>query len=193
MPQDQINVPALPVLLPVGFALMLLTWGVLRRRGRLTAWRLGAGWAASWWAVAVLGATMLPLRLAWGSPPPEPGYYHFILVPLIAMRPSDFALNIVMTLPLAALLAVVFGIRDRARVVLIGFVLSLTIETIQAILALTLQGTRWADVNDVISNTSGTFLGFLAFERLLRFDPFRRLIGRCAFRRADSRARDAVG
>lgn len=192
MPTDQIDVPPLPVMVPLGILLMIVSWAVLRRRGPLTAWSLGAAWAGCWWVVAVLGATMLPLHLGWGEYTGEPGYDRILPVPLITMRPSDFVLNIVMTLPLAALLQVIFGVRDRSRVVLIGFLLSLTIETTQLVLALTLQGTRWADINDLISNTSGAYLGFLAFRRLLRDERFRRLADRCTFRRAEPRAREVV-
>jgi glycopeptide antibiotics resistance protein len=193
MPPDQVDIPALPVMVPTGIVLMLLSWAFLRRRGPLSGWHLGAAWVASWWAVAVLGATMLPLHLGWGPAPVEPGYDRILPVPLITMRPSDFVLNIMMTLPLAALLHVVFGVRDRLRVVRTGLLLSLAIETTQMILALTLQGTRWADVNDLISNTLGAYLGFLAFHRLMRWHSFRRLVEKCTFRRAESRARDAVG
>jgi glycopeptide antibiotics resistance protein len=192
MPTDQIDVPPLPVMVPLGVVLMIVSWLVLRRRGPLTAWRLGAVWAGCWWAVAVLGATMLPLHLGWGAYTGEPGYDRILPVPLITMRPSDFVLNIVMTLPLAALLRMIFGVRDRSRVVLIGFLLSLTIESTQLVLALTLQGTRWADINDLISNTFGAYLGFLAVQRLLRDDRFRRFADRCTFRRTESRARETV-
>lgn len=193
MPADQIDVPALPVMVPLGIVLMAVSWAVLRRRGPLTAWNLGATWAGCWWAVAVLGATMLPLHLGWGAFYGEPGYYRILPIPVYDMRPSDFALNIVMTLPLAGLLHVIFGVRDRFRVVLIGFLLSLTIETTQLILDLTLQGTRWADVNDLISNTLGAYLGFLAFRRLSRFPRFRRLVGKCTFRPAESENRARLG
>ena len=104
-------------MLPLGVILMIVSWAVLRRRGPLTAWNLGAAWAGCWWAVAVLGATMLPLHLGWGANVGEPGYDRILPVPLITMRPSDFVLNIVMTLPLAGLLHVIFGVRDRFRVV----------------------------------------------------------------------------
>jgi glycopeptide antibiotics resistance protein len=193
MPPDQVDIPALPVMALSGVVLMILSWAFLRRRGPVSAWHLGAAWVASWWAVAVLGATMLPLHLGWVADPVEPGYERILPVPLITMRPSDFVLNIVMTLPLATLLHIVFGIRDRFRVVRTGLLLSLTIEITQMILALTLQGTRWADINDLISNTLGAYLGFLLFQRLLRWNSFRRLVGKCTFRRAESRARDAVG
>jgi len=178
VPAGHLTIPALPVLLPLGAVLMAASWLSLHRRGLLTAPRLGVVWLAGWYAVAVLGATMLPLQLAWGEAAGEPELYRFLLVPVATMRPDDFVLNIVMTLPLAALLHTVFGIRDKGRVVRLGFVLSAAIESTQAVLLLSLHGNRWADVNDLIANTLGAWLGYLAFQRLLRLAAVRRLVGR---------------
>jgi glycopeptide antibiotics resistance protein len=181
MSPDQLDVPALPILLPLGLVLMVVSWFVLRRRDLLTGWRLVAGWIAGWYAVAVIGATLLPLHLAWGDGAGAPESYRIILLPFVTMRVDDFLLNIVMTLPLAAVLRVTAGIRDKRRVVLAGFVLSATIEAIQAILVITAHGNRWADVNDLISNTVGALLGYLAFRRFLRFEPFRRVVEKSSF------------
>ncbi|MBG0562614.1 VanZ family protein [Actinoplanes aureus] len=183
MPFHQFTVPALPVLLPLGFTLMVLAAVLLHRRGLLTPSRLGVAWLAGWYAVAVFGATMLPMRLAWG---PGAGYFEpgrLVLEPVVGMRPLDFMLNIAMTVPLAAVLHVSFGVRDVRRVVLCGFLLSLTIESVQAILAVTLHGDRWADVNDLMSNTLGAYFGYLAFRRLMRFARFRRAVENCSFAR----------
>jgi glycopeptide antibiotics resistance protein len=179
MPPDQINLPALPILLPLGVVLMVVSVVLLRRAGLLTGPRLAAAWAGGWYAVAVLGATFLPLKLSWG-PDRGPAYlYRIILVPLTTMRPDDFVLNIAMTLPLAALLYVLFGVTERSRVVLAGFLLSLTIEVTQGVMVLVAHGTRWADVNDLISNTLGGFLGYLLFRWLLGFATVRRVVASC--------------
>ena len=169
------------MLLPLGLGLMALSWALLRRRGLLTARRLGLAWFAGWYAVAVLGATLLPLHVAWGAGPPE--LYRIIVVPLITMRPGDFVLNIVMTVPLAALLHLVAGVRDRRRAVLTGLALSVVIESIQLVLCLFLDGNRWADTNDLIANTLGAWLGWLAFQRLLRVPAVRRTAESCAIAR----------
>jgi len=192
MSSDQIDVPALPILLPLGLVLMVASWVVLRRRDRLTAQRLGAAWLAGWYAVAVLGATLLPMHLAWGDRGGEPDLYRIILIPLTTMRVDDFLLNIVMTLPLAALLYVVFSVREKNRVILVGFMLSAAIELTQAVLDLAFHGTRWADVNDLISNTLGVLLGYLAFHRAMRFEPFRQVLESCRLTGSESRSQKAV-
>lgn len=176
MPSDQLDVPALPILLPLGGLLMVVSWVLLHRRGLLTARRLTTAWLAGWYAVAVLGATLLPLHLAWGPGAGPPELYRIILVPLVTMRVQDFVLNTVMMLPLAALLYLVTGLRDRGRVVLTGFLISLTIEVTQTVILLAWHGNRWADVNDLMSNSLGTLLGFAIFWRAMRSFPLRRAV-----------------
>lgn len=168
MRAEQFTVPALPVLLPLGGVLMVLSWLWLRRNNRLTARRLLFAWALSWYAVAVLGATMLPMYLSWGPDAGPPATYRILLIPTLAMRRRDFVLNMMMTLPLAALLHLNFGIVDKLRVVRIGFCLSLCIEITQLIMIVTVHGNRWADVNDLLSNTIGTIFGFVGWRWFIR-------------------------
>ncbi len=173
-------------MIPLGIALMIVAALVLRRRGELTRSRFVAVSLAGWYAVAVLGATMLPLRLFWGPGAGEPELYRILLIPFVTMRPDDFVLNVAMTLPLAAALRVVFGLRDRGRVVLTGFLLSLGIETTQLLILVFLHGNRWADTNDLIANTLGAWLGWLALRRLLTVPAVRELLER---RQAEPAAR----
>jgi glycopeptide antibiotics resistance protein len=146
--------------------------------------RLLTAFGAGWYAVAVLGATFLPLRLAWGDDPyGRLGTFRIILLPIVEMRPLDFLLNTMMLLPLAALLFLVAGVRRKSRVVLVGFLISLAIETTQGVLDLTVHANRWADVNDLMSNTLGAWLGYLWFWRAMGEDWFRRFASRFAIRR----------
>lgn len=186
MPSHQLDVPALPILLPLGGVLMVVSWVLLRRRGLLGVRRLSAAWLAGWYAVAVLGATMLPLHLGWGPGAGPPLLYRIIVIPLFTMRVDDFLLNIVMMLPLAALLFLVAGVRDRRRVVLAGFLTSLVIEITQAVILLAWHGNRWADVNDLTANTLGAWLGFLIFWRLMRRAGVDRAVRRWALTRAEA-------
>jgi glycopeptide antibiotics resistance protein len=176
MPSHHVLVPALPILLPLGVVLMAVSGLLLHRRGLLGARSLATSWIAGWYVVAVLGATMLPLPLSWGPGAGPPELHRIILVPLITMRVDDFVLNIVMTLPLAALLFLVFGVRDKRRVVLTGFLGSLVIELTQAVILLAWHGNRWADVNDLTSNTLGAWLGFLIFWRVMGSAGVRRAV-----------------
>jgi glycopeptide antibiotics resistance protein len=186
---SHLDIPALPVLLPLGVTLMAISWAFLRSRDAVTVPRLGAAWFGGWWAVAVLGATMLPMHLTWGPGSGGPELFRFLLVPFLDMRPMDFVLNTVMTLPLAAILHTVFGVTGMRRVVLTGLGLSLSIELTQALLLVTLHGNRWADVNDLMSNTLGAYLGYLLFRGLMRSAHFRRAVESCSFGRTARGAR----
>lgn len=183
MPLHQIEVPALPILIPLGLGLMVLSVVLLARRGRVTVPRLLTAFGAGWYATAVLGATFLPLRLAWGDDPyGRLATFRILLLPILDMRPLDFLLNTMMTVPLAAVLYLVAGVQRKSRVVLIGFLISLTIEVTQGVLDLTLHANRWADVNDLMSNTLGAWLGYLWFWRAMGEDWFRRIAGRFTLR-----------
>ncbi|WP_433380682.1 VanZ family protein [Actinoplanes sp. CA-142083] len=173
MRNDQYVIPGPPVLLPLGVLIMVISFLVLRRRGELTMTRLLVTWLAGWYAVAVLGATLLPLHLSFGG---DPQLFRINPFPLTHVRPRDSLLNVVMTLPFAAVLHVVFGIRDKMRVIRLGFLMSLAIELTQGVLILTVHDNRWAEANDLIANTLGVYLGFVAFQWLLRLPLLRRVV-----------------
>jgi glycopeptide antibiotics resistance protein len=179
MPFHQLTVPALPILLPLGLLLMVVSAVLLRRRDRLTAARLATAWLAGWYLVAVIGATLLPMPLAWGAGAGPAEEHRIDLTPVTDLRVDDFILNILMTVPVAAVLYLVFGVRGRGRVVLIAAALSAAIEVTQGILVLTLHGNRWADINDVVANTSGAWLGHLLFWGAMGSAAVRRLADRC--------------
>jgi glycopeptide antibiotics resistance protein len=174
MRADQVVVPALPILLPLGCVLMAGSWALLRWRGRLTGGRLAAAWLAGWYAVAVVGATLLPLHLSWGAAAGPPEWFRINPIPFVVLRPSDFVLNVMMTVPLAAILQVLSGIGERARVLRVALLLSAAIEVTQCVLILTVHGNRWAEANDLIANVLGAYLGYLAFQRMLRIPAVRR-------------------
>ena len=86
------------------------------------------------------------------------------LIPIIGMVDDwkNSILNVLLFIPLGAALPVLWNqFRQRKNAVLFGFGTSLTIELLQM---LTFRAT---DVNDLITNTLGTYLGFLCTERLL--------------------------
>jgi glycopeptide antibiotics resistance protein len=173
MRNDQYVIPGPPVLVPLGVLIMVVSWVVLRRRGALTPARLLVTWLAGWYAVAVLGATLLPLHVSFGG---DPQLYRINPIPFTQVRPRDSLLNVVMTLPFAAFLHVVLGVRDRMRVIRFGFLTSLAIELTQCVLILTVHDNRWAEANDLIANTLGVYLGFVAFRWLQRRPPLRRVV-----------------
>lgn len=87
------------------------------------------------------------------------------LIPFVDMLAGlrSTALNVVLFVPLGLMLPLIWEkYRTGKNAVLFGFGMSLTIELLQM---LTLRAT---DVNDLITNTFGTFLGFLLAKMLRR-------------------------
>ena len=85
------------------------------------------------------------------------------LIPIIGMVDDwkNSILNVLLFVPLGAALPILWNkFRERNKTLLFGFGISLTIELLQL---LTFRAT---DVNDLITNTLGTFLGFVCAKRL---------------------------
>ena len=87
------------------------------------------------------------------------------LIPVVGMIDDwkNSILNILLFVPLGAMLPLLWSkFRVQRNTVLFGFVASLTIELLQMLTF------RTTDVNDLITNTLGTYLGFLCTRALLR-------------------------
>lgn len=90
------------------------------------------------------------------------------LIPFADMlsSPRNTLLNVALFLPLGILLPLIWNnFRKVMSTVLFGFGMSLTIELLQILVG------RATDINDLITNTLGTFLGFLLSDILLRRVP----------------------
>lgn len=92
------------------------------------------------------------------------------LVPLagLAADGTNTLLNVLLFLPLGGFLPLLWnGFRSFRRTVLFGFSLSLFIEVLQ------LFTFRASDVNDLLTNTLGTALGYFLAAFLLKHTPAR--------------------
>lgn len=89
-----------------------------------------------------------------------------VLIPFLDMvnGPVDTILNIVLFLPLGFFLPLLYKKCNRlSRTVLIGVLLSLSIEIIQ------MFGMGATDINDLMTNGVGTFLGYYIYRLLIQF------------------------
>ena len=87
------------------------------------------------------------------------------LIPIIGMIDDwkNTILNVLLFVPLGAALPILWNkFRQRKNVLLFGFGTALAIELLQM---LTFRAT---DVNDLITNSLGTYLGFLCAKRLIK-------------------------
>ncbi|PPI72246.1 VanZ family protein [Rathayibacter rathayi] len=82
---------------------------------------------------------------------------------------AEFTANVLLFMPLGALMAAQLPARRRLLAALIGLGVSVVIETAQ----LLWLPTRVADVRDLISNGSGSLIGALVAIVLLRLSPRR--------------------
>ena len=135
-----------------------------------------AGTAAVSYAAALVVVTIAPIR--WGADLARyRNNWRPQLVPLWNLvgnlRDGDRALatlagaagNVALFLPLGFLLPLLAPRLDRpGRTVAAGFLLSVAIELSQV----AFPGVRRADINDVLMNTLGTALGFLAWRLAAR-------------------------
>ena len=86
-----------------------------------------------------------------------------VLVPFMDMisGPVDTILNIILFIPLGFFLPLLYKNYNRLnRVVLTGFLFSVSIETVQ------MFGMGATDINDLITNTVGTCLGYYIYKVL---------------------------
>nr|MBS1901627.1 VanZ family protein [Actinomycetota bacterium] len=109
------------------------------------------------YAVIVMLVAFWPQHVDKGAGPLLRAITH--LIPILTYSRIEFGSNILFFLPVGALGALLLSGR-RYLVVPIGFLLSLTIETVQGVF---LAG-RTASLSDLIANTAGACLGLLLVE-----------------------------
>ncbi|MDE7334372.1 MAG: VanZ family protein [Lachnospiraceae bacterium] len=88
-----------------------------------------------------------------------------VLVPFVDMisGPVDTVLNVILFIPLGFFLPLLYKKYDRVnRVALTGFLFSISIEIVQ------MFGMGATDINDLITNTVGTCLGYYIYKVLFK-------------------------
>jgi glycopeptide antibiotics resistance protein len=165
-----------PVLLPLLVGVVVVWLLVLGHRRALTPGRTLTVLVATTYAAAVLALTFFPWRVPFpdargdvllGTPD---GTHEVALrsllnvVPIVTIDAPSFLLNVVMTLPLGALLPLLVRVRSVPAVALVGLGVSTAIEVGQGVGDVLLGMQRTVDVNDLIANVSGTVLGLLIFR-----------------------------
>lgn len=87
------------------------------------------------------------------------GMYNMNIIPFKDASPMMILLNFLLFLPYGFLLPCVFANlkANSKKVLLIGFITSFWIELLQ------LFGGRFAEIDDILANSLGTFVGFIVF------------------------------
>lgn len=167
------EVPTL-IVVPLGLAALAVMAWLLHRRSALTVPRLVASAVVCVYGAGIVANTLLPIYL--GETGPRPPWSAFLnRVPLADTEPIDMLRNVLVFLPLGVLLPIIARVDSALRVLIYGFLLSLTMELLQLVNAVTGHGGHIADVNDLLANTLGAALGYGIFRVSLLLPPVARL------------------
>lgn len=187
MPSPDDHVPTLAVVVPLGLVALGLTLVLLHRRAALTVPRAVSGTVLCVYGAGIIANTLLPFRL--GETTDRPPWTVFLhLVPLVGSDPRDLLQNVLVFLPLGVLLPVIARVRSARRVLLLGLLLSLGMEVLQLVNALTGHGGHIADVNDLLANTLGAPLGYGLLRCAMLLPPVARLVAAATWPPAQSAA-----
>jgi hypothetical protein len=170
-PWDQ--VPVLPVVVPLGVLVLAVLLWRLHRRGALTLPRAAVGAVVAVYVAGVVANSLFPVFL--GKPATLSWWQVPDLVPVAGYEVRDLLENVAVFVPLGVLLPLVARVRSLPAVVVRGFLISLAIELLQWVNAVTVQGGHAPDVNDLASNTLGALLGYLVFRVALLLPAAARL------------------
>jgi VanZ family protein len=157
------EIPVLPVVVLVAaVAFAVLLWR-LHRRTAMTVPRVVVSAVMSVYAAGVIGNTLLPIYLGRGGYD-LPWWKYPNFTPLVGTEPFDMLQNVVVFVPLGVLLPLVARVTSLPRVLLCGFLISLTMEVLQWVNAVTAHGGHVPDINDLLANTLGAPIGYAVFR-----------------------------
>ncbi|MCJ1715240.1 VanZ family protein [Curtobacterium sp. VKM Ac-2922] len=162
------EVPALPVVIPVGVVVFALLTVRLVVRRRCTLPRVAVAAALAVYAAGILANTVFPVFLhpvASSDPKPLP----LVVVPFVDYEVGDAVMNMLVFVPLGVLVSLVLARPTWWRVVVTAAAISAGIEITQFATAQVAAGGHIADVNDFLWNTVGGGLGFCVVALLMQF------------------------
>lgn len=137
-------------------------------------------WTAAVYFAAVSWLTMTPTSLDIPTASKHFFYFHTIAYNIIPFQGTsvEFFLNILMTVP-AGIYLYLWGQRSHRlwKVLLVGVGLGLLIESCQFVCDLVFDLQRTADIDDVITNAFGVYLGFIGMG-VLGMTPLRLLFNK---------------
>lgn len=169
------TIPAIALLVPAAAAIVI--W--VRQSRKHNADLLTISWRilAILYTALLLAVTMFPFQVVIGVHASDITWLGGVnWEPFTRIDPTNFLLNVLMTLPLGVLLPVLTTRRRFGQAVLTGALVSLSIETLQYVCQKLLSGGRTIDVNDVLANIIGVALGYAIFRTCLLVPGFSRLL-----------------
>jgi glycopeptide antibiotics resistance protein len=146
----------------------------LHRRSALTVLRVLVAAAVCVYGAGIILNTVFPIYL--DKPRSSISWWqNGNFIPLVGAEIYGIVKNMVAFLPTGFLIPLLIGANSVRRVALYGFLVSITMETIQFANALTGGGGHVTDINDLLANTLGALLGYGLFRIVLLVPSFSRL------------------
>lgn len=171
------EVPVLPVVVPLGGAVLVVALWHLHRQRMLSASRAAVALALGVYAAGIVANTVFPIYLDKPSSPTR--WTQFLnLMPGGGYELADAAMNVCVFVPLGVLLSLAAPRWPWWRVLAAAAAVSLFIELTQYVTANLLAGGHIADVNDLASNVVGAGAGLLLLAALSRVPIGARLLAR---------------
>ncbi|WP_320668673.1 VanZ family protein [Patulibacter defluvii] len=165
----------MPVLIPLTAVAFALAIRWLRRRDGLTVPRAVVAAVACVYGAGILSHVLLPYPIGTSSGESWRVWLHLTPFVDVVDDPIGIVLNVALFVPLGVLLPLIGGVRSLGRALLLGFLVSLGIEVVQFLSAVTVSEGRIADVDDLIGNSLGVLLGYVGFRLAVRVPAVARL------------------
>lgn len=155
----------------IPFIILLLFWFVILGKVfklPLQGWQwltMLSGW---FYTLAIFYLCLTPTSYNWGGPKKVFYYFHGVpvnLIPFQAFSP-DFFMNVVMTIPAGVYAYLLITRKSFPRILLLGVLLGLGIESSQFICDVFFHVERFVDIDDVITNATGVVVGFYLMKSL---------------------------
>lgn len=189
------EVPVLPVVIPLGFALFAFLIWRLHARRLFSLPRVAVAAAISVYAAGIIGNTIFPIFLA-KPDSGEPWTPALSLIPFADYEIEDAVTNLLVFVPLGVLIALLMARPTAVKVIAVAAGTSLGIELAQLAAQDFFSGGHIADINDFLSNVAGGAVGYGLFVLLSRIPPLGRFLERFRWRTgggAPAQPRDTAG
>ena len=164
-----IEIPMLPIVIPLGVVIFVVLLSVLRSRGRVTLPRASVAAVLALYAGGVLANTIFPIFIRVGASPnygPRP--LAMYLIPFLDYGLEDALINVAVFIPLGGLIPLLIARPNWWKVTAIAAGASLAIELTQMATARLASSGHLADISDWITNILGGIIGYGLFVLLTR-------------------------
>jgi len=164
-----IEIPMLPIVIPLGVAIFLVLLWTLRTRGGVTLPRASVAAVLALYVGGVVANTVFPIFIHVGDWPDRgPRPLSLWLVPFAEYGLEDALINIAVFVPLGVLIPLLVARPSWWKVMAIVAGASLAIELTQMATAGLAFGGHIADINDFMTNILGGAIGYGLFTLVTR-------------------------